>query len=266
MRLQKHLRAFTLIELLVVISIIALLVAILLPALRKARAAALQVKCMSNLRQNGVAFRAYADEFRGMLPFPTIQSWMGPPIAMDGGIVYNQGLLYPYFNDTAASLFCPDILAVDEVVWQNLVDPTLGAQTFRSNWTTTRGRTHTGYGMPLRWESPAVPPTSPPYPWWSVYDIWNEQNEYNIMIALKLDANAPPMSKSRRTYPIMGCVQEWFYEVPVPSHTYGGHAGELSNMLYPDGRVMPLKYAFRANSAQIFRSDVCWNLYSTMYQ
>jgi len=61
---------FTLVELLVVIGIIALLIAILLPALRRAREAAVAASCLSNLRQIGMAFHIYADENNGWLPSP----------------------------------------------------------------------------------------------------------------------------------------------------------------------------------------------------
>jgi prepilin-type processing-associated H-X9-DG protein len=57
-----------LIELLVVISIIALLIAILLPALSKAREAGRKVQCLSQERQMGIAFSSYAAEQRDQLP------------------------------------------------------------------------------------------------------------------------------------------------------------------------------------------------------
>lgn len=110
---------FTLIELLVVVSIISLLVAILLPALGRARDTARQVLCGSNARQLHLAATAYAQDYDGYFP-PAEWSTPTTPMIWSFLLMGRHGVTPGYIPSTTPHnykhvLYCPSAQPNDEM-------------------------------------------------------------------------------------------------------------------------------------------------------
>jgi prepilin-type N-terminal cleavage/methylation domain-containing protein len=105
--LRRSIRAFTLVELLVVIGIIAVLVAILLPALTRAKLQAQRVACASNLRQIGQFWHMYANDHDGYFPAHGVNFGNWTLITVDQRDI----LVEKYKLKTGKIFYCPNYRA-----------------------------------------------------------------------------------------------------------------------------------------------------------
>jgi prepilin-type N-terminal cleavage/methylation domain-containing protein len=110
MDMKKQIKGFTLVELLVVISIIALLLAILMPGLSKAREKAMSLVDKTRVRQWGIANTTYCNENNGRFEMGFYKKTVGGKTSSDESDTKGwTEVLYPYYKGNPEILNCPKV-------------------------------------------------------------------------------------------------------------------------------------------------------------
>ncbi len=180
-------RGFTLIELLVVIGIIAVLAAMLLPVLAKAKERALKIACMSNLHQIGIGLTLYAGDNRDKVPSEAAGGTAWPwDMPWDAG-----NLMLTAVGGTPKIFFCPST-APRFTDWQNWQEPGVVAGIGQNLWNFNPNVTHiTGYTFAFSGKGSLL------Y-WTNQNQSINIEHVITIVTAVTTLANGPMISPADR--------------------------------------------------------------------
>jgi prepilin-type N-terminal cleavage/methylation domain-containing protein/prepilin-type processing-associated H-X9-DG protein len=216
-------RAFTLVELLVVIAIIAILAALLLPALGSARQKARKTACLSNQRQLGVAVLLYSGDSNGNIPFgPVAKAFTSPMnfypstgaptslLSLGNGDAVGLGLLLSsHLSSQPRVLFCP---GNDQPLNSDAQLANVGARQAQGSFYYRHAGNTRIFDLPGR----SSPPTPP-----------------------KLEA----LGRNRDGHPIRALVIDTQFLCPPEMATFGIHPSthhqrKHANILFADGHAL----------------------------
>ena len=245
---EQSRRGFTLIELLVVVAIIAILAAMLLPALQNAKEKGKAAVCVSNLKQLYTACALYASDYDGKIPYNgdvwyyDAYYWipLGPYLGSG-----TPGAVYPHypvlqcpgekgFNYGAGTMpFWPDDKPIK--MWQVPWQPTsymVNLTMYISNGDAVVGRDFARLGERCMWYDP-----SGPYAFWRVYDVSE--------VTFFMDAGVWSFGWGAPVYTYS--IDSGWTDPPAgggPGDFYYAfrHPGNRANVLYLDGHAASAPY------------------------